>query len=357
MSMPNLTYAQAIYQALHDALQEDESVLLIGEGVPDPKGIFNTTSGLQNRFGHHRVFDMPLSENAMTGVCLGAATHGMRPVLVHQRIDFSLLSLDQVINHAAKWHYLFNGQVIAPMVIRLIIGRGWGQGPQHSQALHGLFAAIPGLKVVLPTFAQDAYSMLRSAIADNNPVVFIEHRWLHNIQGQCDALSLDDEALSSARIVREGKHVTVAAWSLMVIEALNAAQALSQFGIEIAVVDMRVAHQFDCRTVIESLQCTGRLIVADLGHAHGALGEALIGHICQTSFSVLQAAPVLIANPNYPVSTSHYQAKNYYAGAQDIIRQVLIMLGNTALSLEQVCEKLVVGNYHDVPNREFTGPF
>jgi pyruvate dehydrogenase E1 component beta subunit len=353
--MPNLTYAQAIHQALHDALQADERVILIGEGVPDPKGIFNTTSGLQQTFGTHRVFDMPLSENAMTGICLGAATHGMRPVLVHQRIDFSLLSLDQVMNHAAKWHYLFNGQVIAPMVIRLIIGRGWGQGPQHSQALHGLFAAIPGLKVVMPTFAQDAYRMMRAAISDNSPVIFIEHRWLHGVQGQIEVQAEADD-LSSARVVRQGAHITLAAWSLMVVEALNAAQALAPFGIELAVIDMRVAHRFDCAPVIESLQQTGRLMVADLGHTHAALGQALIGEICQSHFDLLQQAPVLIANPNYPVSTSHFQVEDYYAGAKEIVRQVLVMLEKRELSA-QVCEKLVVSSRHDVPNSQFTGPF
>jgi pyruvate/2-oxoglutarate/acetoin dehydrogenase E1 component len=353
--MPNFSYAQAIHQALYDALQSDENVILIGEGVPDPKAIFNTTAGLQQTFGSHRVFDMPLSENAMTGICLGAATQGMRPVLVHQRIDFSLLSLDQVMNHAAKWHYLFNGQVIAPMVIRLIIGRGWGQGPQHSQALHGLFAAIPGLKVVLPTFAQDAYSMMRAAISDNNPVVFIEHRWLHGVQGQLEAQTTADD-LSCARVVRQGAHITLAAWSLMVIEALNAAQALAQFGIELCVVDMRVAHRFDTQPVIESLQETGRLIAADLGHTHAALGQALIGDICQANFDLLQQAPVLIANPNYPVSTSHYQVEDYYAGAKEIVAQALVMLNKTALQA-LVVEKLVMSSRHDVPNSQFTGPF
>ncbi len=353
--MPNISYAQAIHQALHDALQSDENVILIGEGVPDPKGIFGTTSGLQQTFGSHRVFDMPLSENAMTGICLGAATHGMRPVLVHQRIDFSLLSLDQVMNHAAKWHYLFNGQVIAPMVIRLIIGRGWGQGPQHSQALHGLFAAIPGLKVVLPTFAQDAYSMMRAAISDNNPVVFIEHRWLHSVQGKLSDSS-DSDDLSSARVVRQGAHITLAAWSLMVVEALNAAQALAQFGIELAVIDMRIAHRFDCAPVVESLKQTGCLMVADLGHTHAALGQALIGEVCQSHFDLLQQAPVLIANPNYPVSTSHFQVEDYYAGAKEIVIHALRLVRQESLQA-QVLEKLLVSRRHDVPNSQFTGPF
>jgi pyruvate dehydrogenase E1 component beta subunit len=222
--------------------------------------------------------------------------------------------------------------------------------------LHGLFAAIPGLKVVLPTFAQDAYRMMRVAISDNNPVVFIEHRWLHGVQGQLDEQETEADALSSARVVRQGADITLAAWSLMVIEALNAAQALAQVGIELCVIDMRVAHQFDTKPVIKSLQQTGRLIVADLGHTHAALGQALIGQLCQSHFDLLQQAPVLIANPNYPVSTSHFQVEDYYAGAKEMVQQVLVMLEKSEL-LAQVCEKLVVSSRHDVPNNQFTGPF
>ena len=177
-----LTYAQAIQEGLHQSMEADARVILVGEGVPDPKAIFATTAGLRDRFGSARVFDMPLSENGMTGICIGAALSGLRPVMVHQRIDFALLAMDQLVNNAAKWHYMFDGLANVPLVIRVIIGRGWGQGPQHSQSLQALFAHIPGFKVVLPATAYDAKGMLISAIEDNNPVIFIEHRWLHNIK-------------------------------------------------------------------------------------------------------------------------------------------------------------------------------
>jgi pyruvate dehydrogenase E1 component beta subunit len=185
--------------------------------------------------------------------------------------------------------------------------------------------------------------------------VFIEHRWLHGVQGQLDALA-ETDALSSARVVRRGAHITLAAWSLMVIEALNAAQALAQFGIELCIIDMRVAHRFDCAPVVESLKQTGCLMVADLGHTHAALGQALIGEVCQSHFDLLQQAPVLIANPNYPVSTSHFQVEDYYAGAKEIVAQALAMLNKTNLQA-QVLEKLVISARHDVPNQQFAGPF
>jgi pyruvate dehydrogenase E1 component beta subunit len=154
-------------------MAQDPRVIVIGEGVPDPKAMFGTTAGLRERFGGERVFDMPLSENGATGFCIGAALSGMRPVMVHQRIDFALLAMDQLVNNAAKWHYMFNGKASVPLVVRVIVGRGWGQGPQHSQSLQGLFAQIPGLRVVMPTTAHDAKGMLMAAIADKGGRIMV----------------------------------------------------------------------------------------------------------------------------------------------------------------------------------------
>ena len=159
-----IRYVDAIRDALETAMSIDDRVVVIGEGVPDPKGIFGSTVGLQERFGKNRVFDMPLIENAATGICVGAAMSGLRPILTHQRIDFALLSMDQIVNVAAKISYMFNGQLSAPLVIRAIIGRGWGQGPQHSQSLQAMFSHVPGLRVVMPATPVDAKGMMLSAI-------------------------------------------------------------------------------------------------------------------------------------------------------------------------------------------------
>ena len=178
-----VSFAEAVREAQDNCLEKFNESYLMGLGVPDPKGIFGTTLGLQNKHGKERVFDIPLSENAMTGVAVGSAITGLRPILTHQRIDFALVSIDQIVNQAAKWHYMFNGTMKVPMVIRMIIGRGWGQGPQHSQSLHAWFAHIPGLKVIIPSNPYDAKGMLISAIEDDNPVIFLEHRWLHSMKG------------------------------------------------------------------------------------------------------------------------------------------------------------------------------
>ena len=178
-----LKYFQAILEATDQCLAADPRVYVIGLGVTDPKGIFGTTLGLEAKYGPRRVMDMPVSENALTGIALGSAVTGMRPIMTHQRVDFALLALDQLINNAAKWHTMFGGRMRAPMVIRLIIGRGWGQGPQHSQSLQALFAHIPGLKVVMPATPYDAKGLLVAAVEDDNPVIYLEHRWLHGIWG------------------------------------------------------------------------------------------------------------------------------------------------------------------------------
>ena len=177
-----MKYSQAILSALANRLRDDSTVICYGLGVTDPKGVFGTTLDLHKEFGEDRVFDMPTSENAMTGIGIGAAIMGQKVVMTHQRLDFFLLGLDQLINAAAKMHYMFGGQLECPITIRLIIGRGWGQGPTHSQNLHSWFAHIPGLKVVMPTFPADAKSLLEESIEDPNPVVFLEHRWLHNTE-------------------------------------------------------------------------------------------------------------------------------------------------------------------------------
>ena len=181
--MRDLKFSEAILEAQSQMLADDPNVLLMGLGVPGPTGIFGTSSGLQEQFGSDRVIDTPSSENAMTGVALGASVLGKRPIMVHMRVDFAILSMEPIVNQAAKWHYMYGGKMRAPIVIRMIIGRGWGQGPQHSQSLQSWFAHVPGLKVVMPARPLDAKGMIISAVRDDAPVVIFEHRWLYNLSG------------------------------------------------------------------------------------------------------------------------------------------------------------------------------
>jgi pyruvate/2-oxoglutarate/acetoin dehydrogenase E1 component len=356
--MRKLSYAQAIREGLEQAMTADHRVIVIGEGVPDPKAIFTTTAGLREKFGAKRVFDMPLSENGLTGICIGAALCGMRPIMVHQRIDFALLAMDQLINNAAKWHYMFDGLASVPLVVRMIVGRGWGQGPQHSQSLHAMFAHVPGLKVVMPTTARDAKGMLISAIEDNNPVLFIEHRWLHSI---CDEVSADfyQTPLDRARILKAGTDVTVAAFSYMAMESFLAATALANIGINIEVIDMRCVRPLDIKTVISSVRKTGRLVVVDTAFRTGGVAGEVIAQVTEQAFENLAAAPVRIASPDYPTPTSHFMTSNYYPDPSDIASAVLQILGTGKCIADYpgLTESLQRDSKHDVPDSRFTGPF
>ncbi|OAH96595.1 acetoin dehydrogenase [Methylomonas methanica] len=351
-----MTYGEAIREALDDALAKFPEMLLIGEGVPDPKTIFGTTQGLREKYGAERVLDMPLAENGMTGICIGAALAGMRPVLVHQRIDFALLSVDQLVNNAAKWHYMFDGQQQVPLVIRVIIGRGWGQGPQHSQSLQAMFAQVPGLKVVMPTTAGDAYHFMLAAIADNNPVLFIEHRWLHHIQGGVDKQQMLS-TLSGAALLRQGADITLAAFSHMSIEALKAATVLASYGIDAEVLDMRCVSALDVESVAASLAKTGgRLVIADCAPEMASMGHQLLSKLVLAHPNSLQQVPRLIAYPNHPVPTSHFAANHYYPGAEQIASAVLDMLDKPEL-IESVNRDLQSDLPKDQPDRSFVGPF
>jgi acetoin:2,6-dichlorophenolindophenol oxidoreductase subunit beta len=358
-SQRQLNFVEAIREALDQSLATNLDVLVIGEGVPDPKAIFTSTAGLQEKYGASRVFDMPLSENGLTGVCIGAALSGMRPVMIHQRIDFALLSMDQIVNNAAKWHYMFDGKASVPMVIRMIVGRGWGQGPQHSQSLQAMFAQVPGLKVVMPTTAYDAKGMMISAIEDNNPVIFIEHRWLHNVIDHVPQ-EMYRVPIGEARNLQEGNDVTVAAFSYMALDALIAAKALFRImGIGLDVLDMRTVRPLDTSAVLKSIRRTGRLIVADTAFKTGSVSGELIAQVCEHGFASLKAAPVRIASPDHPVPTSPYMAEGYYPDPQAIADATLQLLGleKSGDAYQTMCLALQRDGRHDTPNRNFSGPF
>jgi len=222
-----VNYVKAVNEALHIAMESDAKVITFGLGVDDPKCIFGTTAGLKEKFGSERVFDMPVSENALTGVAIGASLNGIRPVMSHQRLDFFLLGMDQLVNNASKWFYMFGGKRSVPITIRLILGRGWGQGPQHSQNLQAWFAHIPGLKVVMPVTPYDAKGLLLSSIFDDNPVIYLEHRWLHNLEGEVPEGDYR-VPIGKAHVIKQGEDLTIVSLSYMTIEALHAVKESSK---------------------------------------------------------------------------------------------------------------------------------
>lgn len=351
-----ITYAEAIREAIDQGMQADDSVFIIGEGVPDPKFIFGTTKDLQSKYGSDRVMDMPVAENGLTGICIGAAITGLKPIIVHQRLDFAYLCLDQLANNAAKWHYMFDGKMNVPFIMRTIIGRGWGQGAQHSQNIHALFAHIPGLKVIMPSTAYDAKGLLLSALKDGNPIVWIEHRWLHNIKGVVPQEPYT-VPIGNANIVKEGSDLTVVANSFMTVESLKAINALPDVSIEL--IDLRTIKPLDIETILTSVKKTGKLLVVDSGYYTGGIAGDIIAKVTEKAFSDLKKAPMRVTLPDIPTPSTPALTKYYYPRHVDIIQKIgsLIDMESAVLSDLIEREKSKLPEKLDIPDPSFTGPF
>lgn len=348
-----LKFHQAINEAIDLCMASDSSVYIMGLGVSDPKGVFGTTLGLEEKHGPRRVMDIPASENGMTGVAIGSALAGMKPIMVHQRIDFALLAVEQIVNQAAKWHYVFGGQMSVPLVIRFIIGRGWGQGPQHSQSLQSWFAHIPGLRVVMPTTPYDAKGLLIESINDNNPVVFIEYRWLHDTAGHVPE-GIYQVPIGHARIAKEGEDLTIAATAYMTLEALRAGEILVKDGINVEVVDIRSLRPIDKKLILASIRKTGRLIVADTGWKTLGFGAEIVAWAAEEAFGSLRCPPKRVALPDCPAPTSRALTDGYYPRASDVAVTAREMMG---LHVDDSVQSSTIDVPLDVPDPDFITPF
>src|ERR687898_1645538 len=257
-----VSYVRAVNEALAIALEQDPTVFVLGQGVDDPSAMFGTTRGLQQRFGPTRVFDIPLSEEGMMGVATGAAMNGMRPVYMHNRPDFVLLAFNQLVTHAAKFHFMDDGQTTVPLVVWAAIGRGWGSGAQHSQSIHGMLLGVPGLKIVMPSTPADAKGLLLSAIVDNNPVCVFEHRWLMKKDGVVPE-GFYRVPIGRGIYRRRGSDVTIVGASHAIELGMQAATQLAADGISAEVIDLRTIKPMDEAIILESLHKTGRIVAVD----------------------------------------------------------------------------------------------
>lgn len=345
-----MSYAEALRDAQDYCLKKYPEVVVMGLGVPDPKGIFGTTLGLQEKYGDHRVFDIPLSENSITGVTIGCAISGMRPVLTHQRVDFALVSIEQIVNQAAKWHFMFGGKMRVPIVIRMVIGRGWGQGPQHSQSLQSWFGHIPGLKVIMPSTPYDAKGMLIQAIEDPDPVISLEHRWLFDIR---DAIPEEpyNVQIDKARVIVSGGDITMVGVSYMVIECMRAAELLKSRGINAEVVDLRSIRPIDFETIIASVSKTRNLLIVDNANTVCGVSAEISAVVVEALFSELLTPPQRLGFPDHPVPTSPPLANAYYPQPWDIASACAKLLNR-----DETFEKEEVGSL-DQPHANFKGPF
>lgn len=348
LATKKISYRAAINLALHQEMERDNSIFTYGIDVADHKRIFGSTVGLLEKFGPQRIFSTPLSEEALLGFGLGAAICGLRPINVHIRVDFLLLAINQLVNMVASYHYGSDGKIQVPLVIRAIIGKGWGQSYQHSKSLQSFFAHIPGLKVVMPTTPADAKGLLISAIRDNNPVVVLEHRMLYDVEGEVPIEAIPTP-LGIGQILKSGKDITIVATSYSVVEAMKAAEVLEKQGVSVEVVDPRSIFPLDEDLIIESVEKTGHCIIADYDWTFCGFSAEIATRIYEKLSHKLKS-PILrsgFAPTHCPCSRS--LEDEFYADSIDLIRAVEKKLNLNEMDLSQE-------TFYSYENK-FRGPF
>ena len=321
-----LSYMEALHEALSLALELDPKVLILGQGVNDPKGMFGVTTGLHEKFGKDRVFDTPLSEEGMTGICTGASMNGLRPVYMHNRPDFLLLAFNQIVGHASKIHYMDNGETNVPLVIWSAIGRGWGSGSQHSQAIQGLLLGVPGLKIVMPSTPHDAKGLMLSAIADNNPVLIFEHRWSMRNKGVVPEGAYKI-SLGKGIYRRKGNDLTIVGTSHILELAIKAADELE--GITADVIDLRTIKPLDEKIIIDSLQKTGRILIVDTGWEMGGVCAEIGCMVVDKGFSFLKGPVRRLGLSDIPSPAGFTLEQYYYPDVKKITHVIKDMVAST----------------------------
>lgn len=317
-----ISYAEAIKEATSQLMEQDRSVYLMGEGVDDFRGLWGTTDGLVHRFGPERVVDIPLSENGMTGIALGTAAMGYRPIFTHQRIDFMLMGMDSLCNHAAKYHQMTGLAQKAPLTVRAIIGKGWGQSFQHAQSYYPIFAHFPGIKVVAPVTPYEAKGLLAAAVLDDDPVVVLEPRALYGEKGEVPE-ELYALELGKAQVVREGTGLTLVGISYMTQEILSCVDALEEAGISVEVINLRSLKPFDLDTIVSSVSKTGNLAIADISWECCALARDIASRVSDVAFNRMKRPPLCITLPDEYVGASPQHEAHYYVDHVKLKRLVI----------------------------------
>ena len=332
--MSELRYRDALKLALKEELSRDENVILMGEDIGVFGGAFKVTSGLLAQFGERRVRDTPISENTIVGMGVGAAMVGLRPVVELMTVNFALLAFDQIVNHAAHIHYMFGGQVHVPLVVRMPQGAGHQLGPTHSHSFESMFLHVPGLLVATPATPADARGLQKTAIRDENPVIFIEHESLYGVRGEVEEADERPLPFGVARVAREGVDVTIVAVSRMALTAERAAEILSaEHSIEAEVIDPRTLRPLDLDTILESVAKTNRCVVVEEGWPHGGVGANLAALISEQAFDDLDAPVLRVSGADVPMPYSKPLEEIAFPHEPDIVRAVLSVTGVLEASL------------------------
>ena len=348
-SLKKIFVHESINKAIKDSMQKDKKVVLMGLGVDDPKGVFGTTLDIHKKF-KNQVFDLPTSENSFTGFALGLATSGFKPIIVHQRVEFSLLSIEQIFNQIAKWFFMSAGKVNVPIVIRLIIGKGWGQGPQHSQSLEAIFSHIPGLKVVSPTTPNNTYWLLKESIKDKNPVIFFEHRWLHGTYGKIE--NKNKFKIGKGIFEKLGKDITLISYSYSIIECIKAEKFLKKnYNINCEILNLLSLRPIDKEKILKTAKKTKRVLIVDNGMTKYGISAEVISLIHENIREKVITKRMGVFDGPIPSTVS--LAKYCYPESNYISDQILKMLKIK----KKVDHKILLRKNTDQPDSNFSGPF
>lgn len=350
--MSTNTYRQALEDSMNYAMDKHSNALILGQGVADFKGLFGTTSGLSKKYPA-RVIETPLAEDSIAGICIGASLNGMYPINTHIRADFGLLVFNQLINLAAKYKYMFGGLFEVPMMMRMIIGRSWGQGAQHSQSLQSLMAHIPGLVVVMPASPQSIRESYAYAI-DNykGPVVFLEHRLMYELSFEENQIKMQNPLFGS-KIEKLGTDVTVVATSVMVIEVKRAAEYLARNGVSIEIIDLHSISHPDKNMIIKSVKKTGRLLVADTSWAQFGVASEINRIINEHDPSILKSPSRSLGMQPAPCPTAKSLEDLYYPDVHDIVIELISMVGKSSTDYSDIPRKESMTDFY----KHFKGPF
>jgi pyruvate dehydrogenase E1 component beta subunit len=326
--MPEMRYREALGQAIAEEMERDETVFIMGEDIGVFQGAFKVTQGLLEKFGERRVRDTPISENSIVGLGVGAAMAGLRPIVEIMTINFSLLAIDQIVNHAAAIHYMFGGQAKVPMVVRMPQGAGHQLGPTHSHSFEALYLHVPGLLVAVPSTAADAKGLLKAAIRDDNPVIFIEHETLYGQRGEVPD-DMEPMRFGEAAIRREGGDVTIVGISRMAVTATRAAETLaSEHDIEAEVIDPRTLRPLDLDTILESVKKTNRAVIVEEGWPHGGVGANLAALIQEQAFDWLDAPVQRVTGADAPMPYSKPLEQAAFPHEEHVVQATLATFGD-----------------------------
>jgi pyruvate/2-oxoglutarate/acetoin dehydrogenase E1 component len=352
-----ISFADCIRDSLDQNMSKYKNLITFGEGIDDPSSMFGTTKGLRKKHGLNRTIEMPLSENCMVGAAIGASMMGDKVVVNLQRVEFALLALEQIINNAAKTHYLSNGKHNVDIVIRLIVGRGWGQGPEHSQTLESLFASIPGLKVFMPAFPFEAYQLMNLAIKDPNPIIFIENRWSHYTEGNLGKLAnMYDKSFSK---LSNGDALTLISSGYTSTVCFQIVSLLKKYNINIDFFNLKIIRPLNITQIKKSMSKTKKIIIIDSGHKILGIGSEIIAKLAEENYK-FNCPPIRLGMPDHPTPSSRSFIDKTYVDSEKILKAIFSLINISKKIKNKIIKENNLKNNNlpkDIPDPKFKGPF